>query len=273
MKLFQGSTETSLEYTRSRKIIEFVNELEGCTSTYTKNSLSKKKVTELITSKFKKIPELTNVTASVKAIDSVVKYTVIRVNKINKELDQRNISNDIYRQNAILESLHISPEKIQEDAPDKQGITKPNKIIRDYYHDAQRELFNRIHIKCDDVGYVTGKDGQRLSTLQFCNRIDKYSLTYVPTNSPDSPNVKSGNEGSITTTTRSREETLKIVRLVLDILCCRIYSEFAIPNNIHTYVGWKQWTEHIQVIASFATLLTILEIEGIQLGGSYLDQH
>ena len=262
----------SLVETRSRKIIDFVNELEGCTSTYTKNSLSKKKVTELITSKLKKnLPELTNVSASVKesAIESVVKYTVIRVNKINKELDQRNISNDIYRQNAILESLHISPEKIQEDAPDKQGITKPNKIIHDYYHDAQRELFNRIHIKCDDVGYVTGKDGQRVSTLQFCNRIDKYSLTYVPTNSPDSPNVK----GSITTTTRSREDTLKICRLVLDILCCRIYSEFANPNNIHKYDGWKQWTEHIQVIASFATLLTILEIEGIQLGGSYLDQH
>ena len=200
-----------------------------------------------------------------KGIHNTTKATIIRVTD-EGDLDQRYKSNNLYVLLGYLPDVRSSPQRLQRDAPSRQGVVKPNKRIHWAYHKAQKELFNHHNIKCNEKGYIVlHEDRQKTNTFEFCNTIDNISMSYL------SQLCSNANKSKNTTPELQEQLLKKITPIVIKILCGRIYKEMATPNDLLKSDGWYLWTKHMQAIASFGTLLTILEIRGIQLWGGLIE--
>ena len=243
-------------------------------TTCTEAGLSKGQIEELITTKVGKIMDNSEVQTANKtkqsAIKSVIKYVYIRVNEGNDFLDQRFSSHRIYVKEGLLPNQFDSPKIVNENKPKKQGAIKPVKGVHHLYHDAQEDLFISNDMKSDGKGYLVHEDGRKMSTIEFCNAVDQRLTVPYVNYFRDISNKQYTNKRS-TTLTKLREDLLEDASKVLNILQGRMYVESVIGNDILSNDGWKQWYEHVMVISSFGSLLSVLELIGIQeFGGSVL---
>ena len=128
--------------------------------------------------------------------------------------------------------------------------------LKNAYHTHQKTLFQKLKDKlnrdvtCDENGYFM-VDNKRFSTIEFCNALDevarKFCRAYL--------------------NLRRDEKACEIMRRNIEgvfgdskfILQRRILLDHLVNNNILSPDGYKQWSEHVWVVATFATLIVILE--------------
>ena len=128
--------------------------------------------------------------------------------------------------------------------------------LKNAYHTHQKTLFQKLKDKlnknttCDDRGYLMVGD-RRFSTMEFCNTLDEVGRKYYKAYLSSRREAKACQ--------RMRHDIEVVFEHCKYILLRRILVDHLVDNDLLSPDGYKQWSEHVWVVASFATLIVILE--------------
>ena len=213
-----------------------------------KLELSDKEIKDLIESKVEAIARGNKIDQDVReAIEEIAKLLVLRVNKGNKNVDQRQTKSIAHHQEAgTIPDSTTSPQRAA--SQDETYVSDQKKA----YHSEQDILFSLlIDRRAVNGSNQKTKDGTQLTHVEMCNTLDEATEYFLLRCQLSSDSVTSG--------TDDRKEIRKIYDSCITVVTKRKAVSETFDDNILDEKAYKKWAKHVKMIASFGALAVALK--------------
>lgn len=186
------------------------------------------------------------------AIKEVTQSLAIRTNQ-DESVDQRgSVANENYRLQSATPDQNTSPNKAASQNP--TYVPDQKKALSDEQEMLFSLLIQDEAVDDTNLEILHGnlkRGGIKLKHIELCNVLDEATKCYLETNTPLNQ--------SISSLRHDGEKIQKLNDYCLAVVTRRKAISETFDDNILDEKAYKKWAKHVEIIASFGTLLVSLK--------------